>query len=756
VTAPQRETKARESVVQPGQPTDRPVLRWSVRPPGAPDVIEAIVRTVGVPPLLASALHARGLDQATVGAALDTPLAPSTIPTLAAAADRLSVALKRKERILIHGDYDADGITGAAVLLLGLRSLGANVEAFLPNRLTHGYGVHAELVPDHAARCELFVTVDCGVTNLSEVAELRATGVDVIVTDHHTPGDRFPDALVVHPRVAADGVTVALASPIAGSEPTGSGIAFQLLWALHRRLEIEDPLEYADLAAIGTIADVAPLLGPNRALVREGLARMADSAWPGVRAALKQARVRDAPTARDVAFALAPRLNAAGRLGEPERGLELLTSSSERKASELAVYLDARNDERRRIQDEMFLAALARADHEAPAIVVADDDWHPGVMGIVASKLLERFYRPVFILARGQGSVRSTPGISAVAALRAAAPHLRRYGGHEAAAGFTIDASELAAFRDRIYRFVASHPAPVPSVAVDALLDPTQLDEDLWRSVRGLEPYGEGHPPPRFAICGPLQASRAVGREDRHLQLRLQDVRGVAWNLGERARRLRPGLAVQLAATVRENAWNGRRSIEFVADDVRVSEPLALAMAPAGGERSVAAAVRRGQPPEPGEARVLRSVPLGEDPLRAHEPLAALLNRPASLWFDLDLEAQTEMQRAARRYPTVHEVRTAWATWRRGGRPQLQPDAIDLARRILGELGLLDANGEPHAGDRRDPYASETLVTGLLQRYRIETLLNAYRHLDDAGFERVTGLLYGVLQPDPTGSTALH
>src|SRR5690606_26798012 len=194
-------------------------------------------------------------------------------PGLVQAAGRLAEAIEKRERILIHGDYDADGITGTALLLLGLRALGGDVQAFLPNRLTDGYGISEARVAEHAARADLLLTVDCGVTNLREIAALQERGVEVIVTDHHTPGEQLPDCLVVHPKL----------SPLAGDglpELTGSGVAFHLLWALHERLGLEPPLEYADLATIGTIADVAPLLGENRSLIKEGLPRLADSRWP--------------------------------------------------------------------------------------------------------------------------------------------------------------------------------------------------------------------------------------------------------------------------------------------------------------------------------------------------------------------------------------------------------------------------------------------------------------------------------------------
>src|SRR5690606_16998360 len=267
-------------------------ILWTVRPPAPPGHVASLSRALGVPPALAAILWARGLRDDAADH-LNPPLVRSPNPSLIEAAARLAEAIERRERILIHGDYDADGITGTALLLLGLRALGGKVEAYLPNRLTDGYGISEARLEEHAARADLFLTVDCGVTNLAEIRALQERGVEVIVTDHHTPGSELPACLVVHPRLsplARDGLP----------ELTGSGVAFHLLWALHERMGLEAPLEYADLATIGTIADVAPLLGENRSLIKEGLARLSDSRWPGVRATIKQAKLRGDVSARDV------------------------------------------------------------------------------------------------------------------------------------------------------------------------------------------------------------------------------------------------------------------------------------------------------------------------------------------------------------------------------------------------------------------------------------------------------------------------
>ena len=709
-----------------------PELRWAVRAPAPPAAVAALSRALQVPPALAAVLWSRGLRDAAPDH-LEPPLVLSPNPSLAAAAERLAEAVRTRRRVLIHGDYDADGISGTAVLLLGLRELGAEVEAFIPDRLTDGYGVNPARLDEHAERAELFVTVDCGISNLAEVAELQRRGVEVIVTDHHTPGEELPECLVVHPGL----------SPLARQglpELTGAGVAFHLLWALRQRLGLEAPLEYADLATLGTIADVAPLLGENRALIREGLARLPDSRWPGVRASVAQAKLGAEVSAREVAFVLAPRLNAAGRLGEADLGLELLTTPSERRARELAVYLDARNAERRKIQDDMYQAALAKADPEAPALVLEDPSWHPGVMGIVASKLLETFYLPVYIAADGKGSVRSTPGISAVAGLRAAAAHLKRYGGHQQAAGFALDMAEFEGFKAAIHGYVSRYPRPVPTVVADAVIAAEEINDGLWHAIRQLEPYGEGHPAPLFALVDRLDMARAVGKGGNTLQLRLGGVKGVAWRQGELAASLPTGELVNAAVTLHENEWREVKSLEFVAEAVRPAARLPLAEpdgeAPAPGSEAVR---RAGDPLAAGER--LRELPPG-DPVAALERLAG---GPA-VTLDLSPVELEELEREALAFTTVSELRRGLVAYPRGlPSPYGGPKAERIAR-ALRELDLLDERGHARrlaSGTRLSPYEAPSLLAGLVRRYRLRTFVHAYRHLDDAGFARTVATLFG-------------
>jgi len=716
-------------------------LAWTVRPPAPPREVAALSRALGVPPAIAAILWARGLrDDAPDH--LNPPLRLSPNPTLVEAAARLAEAVERGERVLIHGDYDADGITGTALLLLGLRELGGRVEAHIPNRLTDGYGIHPDRVEELAARADLLLTVDCGVTNLAEVAALKARGVEVIVTDHHTPGQELPDCLVVHPRL----------SPLARAglpELTGSGVAFHLLWALRERLGLEPPFDYADLAAIGTIADVAPVLGENRALVKEGLRRIPESRWPGVRAMVRQSRLSGDVSPRDVAFVIGPRLNAAGRLGEADKGLELLTTASERRASELAAYLDARNADRRRIQDEMLAHAESKVDPGAPALVLEDPAWHPGVMGIVASKLLERHYKPVFIAAAGKGSVRSTPSVSAVDALRAAAAHLTRFGGHRQAAGFAIDMSRFEGFRADVLDYVAGFEPDVPTVVADAVIAAAEVDDGLFRAIRDLEPFGEGHGSPLFAVAGRLEQARAAGATGSTLQLRVGGVRGVAWRLGGLAGRLPVGGEVHVAATIRESEWRNERRLELMAEAVRPSGPLGLAP-DARGEHSARAARLVARAPRPGVPTAAGTPPRGRlvagplpDPVAALEELVA-----AGEPFTLDL-SDTDLARIedeALSYPTVHELRRGLVAFRRGLQHGIPEPKLSRLTAALRELGLIDDAGRAvvtEPGHKLNPMASPSLLAGLVRRYRLRNLVHAYRHFDDEAFAVAVVNLFG-------------
>ncbi len=527
---------------------------WKFREWPPVSELRPLMEQLGIPPLAAAVMWNRGFKRAED---LEPPLELLPIEGLEPAALRIIQALEKRQRIRVHGDYDADGLTGTAILLGGLGKLGADIHAFIPHRLGEGYGVLMDRVPEHLEACDLFITVDCGIANHAELKELVDNGVSVLVTDHHSPGATPPPGLIVHP---------ALSPKLQGlAHPTGSGVAFLLLWQVYRLLGKDPPLEYADLAAIGTVADVAPLQGFNRALVQEGLRRLRDSANLGLKV-LAAEHCKEF-SATEIAFRIAPRINAASRLGQAEVALQLLTTQDMLQARPLAEYLTQLNMRRQRIEEEMLERIWPTLDASQPALVIHDAAGHPGVMGIVASRVLERFYKPVFIIADGKGSVRSTPGISAVGALRFAADHLKRFGGHAQAAGFAIREEAIPAFTAAIQQYVGQFPAPQPEIVLDGWLDGEDLDA-LQRALQLLEPLGEGNPEPLFFLQGKPEQVRLLS-EGRHLSFRLHGAKVIKWrdngeNLPE---------TLDLAAGLVLNEWNGERTVELRAAAYRATPP---------------------------------------------------------------------------------------------------------------------------------------------------------------------------------------
>ena len=409
--------------------------------------------------------------------------------------------VERRSRITVHGDYDVDGITSTAILVRALRTLGADVDWYLPSRIDDGYGLAAATVERLAARgTQLLVTVDCAITAVDEVAAARAAGMEVVVTDHHAPraDGALPEAPIVHPRI--------------GGYPCpdlcAAGVAYKLAQALMAGAgEAPDAVdEDLDLVALATVADVVSLTGENRRLVRAGLRRLAGTRKPGLQALMDVARVD--PSGVDegaIGFRLAPRLNAAGRLYRADAGLELLLTPDPKRAREIALELDAVNAERRDVETRIRFEAEALLAEQsapgAPAHVLAAEGWHPGVIGIVAARIAERHYRPTVLIAldgdEGSGSGRSIPGFDLLAGLTAGSDELLRYGGHRAAAGLTIARNRIDAFREAFVTHAAATLTPedlVPRERIDAVAPGDALRLELAEELERLKPFGMGNP----------------------------------------------------------------------------------------------------------------------------------------------------------------------------------------------------------------------------------------------------------------------
>ncbi|NPA06333.1 MAG: single-stranded-DNA-specific exonuclease RecJ, partial [Chloroflexi bacterium] len=486
--------------------------RWEIVPPPPPEVDQALSR---FPPLWRRMLYARGFtDYATAKAFLEAHLPASAqdpfgLKDMDAAVDRIAWAITHHEPIAVYGDYDVDGVTASALLVTALEALGADVRPYIPNRFDEGYGVHEDALRRlHEEGVRLVVTVDCGIRPPEPIAAARAWGLDVIVTDHHTPGPELPPArAVVNPKRVDD--------PYPGKELAGVGVAFKLAHALFMRLAADraDAVrQFLDLVALGTVADVVPLTGENRYWVRAGLHRLRKPQRQGLRALIGVAGLRaERITATHIGFILGPRLNAAGRLDSAMAALRLLLTQDLWEAGQLAQQLEAQNRRRQYLTDLIVRAAetMAIDDPDQPPwlIFAAHPDFNPGVVGLAAARLVERYHRPALIahqegdLIRGSG--RSIPGLHLTHALDACRAYLKRYGGHAAAAGFTLEARHLedflaclrAAIRDALRGQDVR-----PVLRADAEVTLAQMTPEFLHQLRWFEPTGMSNPKPRFVV----------------------------------------------------------------------------------------------------------------------------------------------------------------------------------------------------------------------------------------------------------------
>lgn len=484
--------------------------KWEVRPLDK-ERAAAFAQTYGVPFFLAMLMNIRGLDDAAhlreflgEGEPLSDPF---LLKDMDKAAARITHAVDNMEKIAVYGDYDADGVTSTAMLYSYLETRGADVIFYIPQREGEGYGMNigaVEYLKEQGV--SLIVTVDNGISSVQEVARANELGIDVVVTDHHRPQEILPDAVAVVDAYRSDDT-----SPY--KHFSGVGIAFKLLMALEDGAgDVEDLLEaYSDLAAIGTIGDIVPLTGENRTLIRAGLERLSQSDRPGVQALLENAGIAGkALTSTNVAFTLVPRINATGRMGAPERAVRLLISGYEEEAEVLSEEICADNEERRRVEAEIAEAAFA--DIEAKGymkdrvVVVDGENWHHGVIGIVASRVTERCGKPCMIISRGEteakGSGRSIEGFSLFEAICACGDLLIKFGGHPMAAGITLKPENIEAFRKRINQYAAEHfpQMPTQTVTLDCKLNPAALSVSMAQSLTQLEPFGNGNPQPVFGL----------------------------------------------------------------------------------------------------------------------------------------------------------------------------------------------------------------------------------------------------------------
>jgi single-stranded-DNA-specific exonuclease len=561
-------------------------MRWILPTPAEPELCRAFVEKLGVPGFVAELLCRRGFRSVEEAARFLEPKLkslsdPFLLPDMDAAVARILAALDRRERIVLYGDYDVDGVTSLTLFSRVLREMGAEAACFLPSRMDEGYGLSA----DGVARCvaahrpQLLIAVDCGTSSVAEIASLRAQGIDAVVFDHHEPkASALPDcAALVNPKLGRDFHYLC-----------SVGLVFKTCHALLKRRPVEklNLRDYLDLVALGTVADLVPLVEENRIFVRRGLRQIALTRWPGVRALTEVAGVRWPLTPADVGFKLGPRLNAAGRLGTAQDALELLLTEDSARARALAESLNAQNQDRRAVEDAVLAAAQAQLaewfrpeDHAA--IVVGAPGWHPGVIGIVASRLAKAHHRPTLVVGFdghgvGKGSGRSIHGLSLVAALAECGGLLEKHGGHEMAAGLTMRDVHFSDLREAFCacaRRLLTDEQLQARLTLDAELMLAEIDFRLLGHLETLQPFGMGNPRPLFFARGVTLAAEPRVMKEKHLSLQLRqgfhEARGV-WFGGAEEKKL-PPQPWDVAFEIERNEYQGYVTAQMQLRAVRTS-----------------------------------------------------------------------------------------------------------------------------------------------------------------------------------------
>jgi single-stranded-DNA-specific exonuclease len=580
--------------------------RW-VFAASAREAGQRLAAALNLSPLTGSLLASRGVtDPAGARSFLKPELSglidPLKFDGMKAAVDRLERAVRENEKIGIFGDYDVDGTSGTAILYKLLRLLGSRPSYRVPHRVTDGYGLNAGAVEAFAAEgAKVLVTIDCGTNDVEEVGLARSLGLDVIVLDHHEPAVAPAETASPWPgyRVAPAHAIVNPKMPGSGYGFTGicsAGISFKTAWALGERMGAKKRegfegfiLDAMALAALGTVADVCPLTGENRVMVKYGLDALRACRGRGMRALLDIARVEDKPLETfDISFKLAPRLNALGRIGTAMDCVDLLVGEDEARIADIVKLMEKSNRGRKGIEDEMFQQACAQVEAaapDAPALVVADARWHLGVVGIVAARLVDKYYRPSFVLAvengLARGSARSIDGLALHEALMACKDLLETHGGHAMAAGLSLKTENLDAFRRKMERHAGKTLQPehfLPRLDVDDEVPLAQLTKAAVRELERLAPHGPGNPVPML-VASRVKVSaepKLMGKKSDHLSFYVKDegpsLKAVGFGMGARFDAIRKARTVSIAFTPQINAWNGYENVELMIKDVRVDE----------------------------------------------------------------------------------------------------------------------------------------------------------------------------------------
>jgi single-stranded-DNA-specific exonuclease len=574
--------------------------QWVINCPA--ENIQTIAKSLKISNLLAQVLVNRGITETSDGLTFLRPkltslISPESMPGVPCAVERIKQSILKKEKITIYGDYDVDGITGVAILFHLLTFLGANVDYYIPHRIDEGYGLNEDAVRGLSqAGTKLLITVDCGIGAVTSASLAAELGTDLIITDHHRPGQQLPQAFViVHP---------ALDSSYPNPDSSGAMVAFKLAWAIANKYSAgprlddklrEFMLNATSLAAMGTIADIVDLRGENRILTSFGLKSLSDCKLCGITALIETAGLTgQGLNSFDIGFKLAPMINAAGRMGHARLAVELLTCQTPVRAMQIADYLKAQNVQRQQCERKIFKQACEMItqkgfDHpDRRTIVLANEDWHTGVIGVVASRIVDKFYRPAIMFnttaateGLAQGSARSVAGFDILNAISACSKHLVHFGGHAMAAGITIKTDNIDKFAKEFENYAAEtidDRQQVASLNIDAVVPLSEFRPQVVKELEMLEPFGQGNPKPVFATKGVRLAAppRKVGAKGDHLQLAITDntsaVRCIGFQLGNLEKKLIECDCFNVAYHPKINTFNGNSNVELVIADVQLED----------------------------------------------------------------------------------------------------------------------------------------------------------------------------------------
>jgi len=569
--------------------------RWKISEPLTDEQhqqVKQISELIKCPEMIAEMLICKGItDPAEINSffnpSLDDVFDPFIFKDMEKAAERIIRAINKEEMIMIYGDYDVDGTTSTALLYLGLKKVGAIVNYYIPHRMIDGYGLSlcgVDQIKENGA--QVIISVDCGINAIEEVEQINSQGMDIIITDHHNPKEKLPAAYaIINPKLEdCEYPFIALA---------GVGVAYKLLMAVYSKMEVDSKEfvdRYIDLVALGTIADIVPLTGENRIFASVGLERLVKKQNIGITSLINIAGLSEKElNSSDIVFGLAPRINAAGRMGSAMRAVELLVATDEENSKELAQIIERENSLRQQIDQKTFQEACDIIEKkyknldETPIIVVSSDDWHSGVIGIVASKLVEKYYRPSIMITFkdgiGSGSGRSISGFDLFEALSSVEKYLETFGGHKYAAGLSILMEYVDVVENQLSSFVQEHITPeqfIPPLKIDTKLELYEINENLLEWLNKFAPFGPGNMRSTFYTEDVMVVGFPYNVGKNHLKIKVVKdgctLDLIGFNLGDFLPFLKKGLFIDIAYSLEFNTWQGRTTIQGKLKDIRFTE----------------------------------------------------------------------------------------------------------------------------------------------------------------------------------------